>query len=312
MIIKPIIPIWIIIFIFPLYWFFRSKNKFKNIRQLIILILIFLINLRFMIPKTETNIMTNNLDVLLVFDTTICMLANDCEENKTRLSKSKEDALNIVNELDGSRFSIVTFDNKSKILVPFTYDKKMIINSVKSLSTINHYYAYGSSLNLPYDNIYTQLEKSKDEQNQTIIFIFSDGEITNEENLKSYEKASVFLDNGAVFGYGTTSGGKMFVEDYFTGEKQYVQDETSYPYEDAISKIDEKNLKNIAHDLKISYINMNNNSDISDKIKEIRDIIIYDINEVKSISYEDIYYIFVIPLFGLLFYEFINFKKEFK
>ena len=161
MIISPIIPIWLIIFIFPLYWVIRSKNKVAFVRHFIILLLMFLINLRIMTPKNETSIMTNNLDVLLVFDTTVSMLAADSEKDMPRLNKAKDDSIKIFDYFDGARYSIITFDNKSRILVPFTYDKKMAISSIKALNSINNFNAYGSSLNLPYDDIYSQIQNKK-------------------------------------------------------------------------------------------------------------------------------------------------------
>ena len=45
------------------------------------------------------------------------------------------------------------------------------------------------------------------ERIQVVIFI-SDGEITSNDRLRSYERLADYVDVGGVLGYGTTSGGE--------------------------------------------------------------------------------------------------------
>ena len=59
----------------------------------------------------------------------------------------------------------------------------------------------------------------------------------------------------------------MKITDSLTKTENYIQDRTSYPYKDAISKIDENNLKKISEDIGIDYINMQNSSNIKEKKK---------------------------------------------
>lgn len=102
----------------------------------------------------------------------------------------------------------------------------------------------------------------------------------------------------------------MKVTDY-SGNKQYLQDRSSeYPYKDAISVLDEENLNAIADDMGIEYINMSKQSNIDDKLREIKDSSKKELNGDKKNDYTDIYYIFVIPLVILLIWEFINYKRK--
>lgn len=114
---------------------------------------------------------------------------------------------------------------------------------------------------------------------------------------------------GLCFGYGTEKGGKMKVKDY-NDKEVYLEDYTEYPFQDAISKIDENNLKSIANDIGIDYIHMQQQSDINNKLKDIQKSVINDFENSSKNSYTDTYYIFAIPLLGMLIYEFINYKRK--
>jgi len=119
-----------------------------------------------------------------------------------------------------------------------------------------------------------------------------------------------YVDGGAVLGYGTTSGGKMLIKDKYTGNQEYLEDRSDYPYEVAISKIDENNLKKIASDMGIDYINMSKQSNINSKLKEIKAKIVNSNEGTSTKTYTDIYYVFAIPLVLLLGYEFINYRRK--
>lgn len=101
----------------------------------------------------------------------------------------------------------------------------------------------------------------------------------------------------------------MKIKDSYTEEESYIEDTSNFPYEKAVSKIDEKNLKSIAKDIGADYIHMQTQNDIKDKIDEIVKDTKKDINE-KSSNYTDTYFILTVPLAVLLLYEFINYKKK--
>ena len=91
----------------------------------------------------------------------------------------------------------------------------------------------------------------------------------------------------------------------------YIMDYTSANYGKAISKIDEKNLKKIANDINIDYIHMNNNNNVlKNKIKEIKNKTNITLENNDKSSYDDIYYILVIPLFILLLIELIRYRRR--
>jgi len=285
-------------------------NK-KSVTQIIIVVLLFIINLRFMIPTNNIKTETNNLDILFVVDDTISMLANDYGNNSTRLSAVKKDAKYIIDHYDGARFSVISFNNDAKILIPYTTDSNLAFETIDILKPINEFYARGSSLNTPIDTTIEALNISrKKDGRMRIIFFISDGEITDNSKLESYSEIGKLVDSGAVLGYGTKKGGYMIIENSYTGKKEYIETYQNYKRVKAISKIDEINLQKIASDLNVEYVYMDKQSNI-DKILNKIDKDVQKKNELlNKSSYDDIYFIFIIPLFILLTIEYCKFRRN--
>ena len=315
MITNPIIPIWIMVLICIIISVIaKSKNKYSFLRKFIIIILVFTINLRIMISSEGTKIVpSNNLDVLFVVDNTISMLAEDYNGKGQRLTAIKKDCNYIIDKLNGANFSVITFNNSSRVVIPYTKDASLAAEAISTIKVMDEMYAEGSSLNIALDEIIRSLEASdKKEDRNRIIFFISDGEITNNDTLKSFSGAKKNIDNGAVLGYGSSAGGYMRAKDMFSGEEKYIEDTSlNFPYPKAVSKIDENNLKKVANDMGIDYIHMEKQADIDSKLKEITKELVKTTDESqKATVYVDIYYIFAIPLVLLLIYEFINYKRR--
>ncbi len=265
----PIIPIWIMLIFTGFFLFLLIRKEWqKNVVKIIIIILLFLMNLRIMIPLQSMQTFSNNLDVILVIDNTISMNAADYD-GKTRLSRVREDCKYIIEELQGARFSVITFDNTSRIVIPFTKDTTMTREAIDILNVMDDLYARGTSLNTPLENILSSLKSSaKKEDKKPILFFMSDGEITDNSPLKSFQEVRNYALNGAILGYGTLSGGEMKIYNKYSNKYEFIMDPTSY--EKAISKLDEENLKKIAKDMQLDYILMNDQNALSSKLKEIK------------------------------------------
>ena len=311
MITNPIIPIWLMIIICIALLIVLLTNKKKNIIEIIIVILLFIVNLRFMIPKEGSKILTNDLDVLFVIDNTISMRAEDYNGSNPRINGVKEDCKYIIRELNGARFSIITFNHKSRIVTPYSNDINMTIEAIDVLDTIDETYAKGTSLNVPIDDIINSLKNAEKKDKRTrVIFFISDGEITDDSKLKSFKDISKHISNGAVLGYGSKKGGHMKVISKYTNIESYIQDYTSSSYGNAVSKIDESNLKKIASDMNVEYYHMTNQSNISSKINEIKNILNNNLDKTTKIDYVDIYYIFVVPIIILLFIDLYIYRRR--
>ena len=232
MIINPIIPIWLmsIICIVSIILIIYNKqikdvisNSIKTTRQknilknyivnsfikICIIILLFIINLRFMIPNGESMTINSDLSVLFVIDTSVSMRALDYNVDKERFEGVVNDCCYIVNELANSKFSIITFGDTSQKIIPFTTDTDMVQAELKSISLEDDYYAKGSSMNIVKDILENTLKEENERQKgntKFIVFFVTDGEITkDDETLESFESIRKYIFNGAVMGYGTRS-----------------------------------------------------------------------------------------------------------
>ncbi len=345
MIINPIIPIWLMIIICLVLTILVIHNKElkekissktddgeKTARQkelqknyiisasikISCIILLFIINLRFMIPNGENTILSSEFNILFVIDTSVSMRALDYDKDKERFEGVINDCCYIIDQLPGCKFSIITFGNSAQRLIPFTNDTDMVQAELKSINVEHDYFAKGTSINIVKDIFENTLKQEKERQNNKakfITFFITDGEITKEEKLESFANIAQNISNGAVLGYGTEKGGKMVNsmfandpsnEDYY----MYYYDE-NYKKNTSISKIDEKTLKQLSTDLKIDYIKMDNTAKIDYKLNNIKDQIFNSqTTEEKINSYQDIYYYFAIPLVILLIAEFILKKRR--
>ncbi|MCR5213562.1 MAG: VWA domain-containing protein [Eubacterium sp.] len=316
MITKPIIPLFIVIplLIIILVCYIISlvrrdtklwKKIFGGIRIGLIVFLAFMINLRPMAKKYNAEIEMKNLDVLFVVDTTISMWAEDYDGNDKRMDGVIQDAEYIIDELSGSNFGLIRFDNRSQILAPFTQDHETIKDAFSTIKQPDVYYAKGSSLNKAYDDMKLLLESSSTKEDRlTIVFFMSDGEITDGSELMSFENLGPYVEAGAVMGYGTSKGGIMSTGDWGS----HVKDPSTN--KDAVSKIDEANLKQVASDLDIDYVHMNSTSNIKYMVDSIKNGSSLTIEKSDSVSYEDTYYKYAWPLLILLLLELVIFIRR--
>ncbi len=313
MIIKPIIPIWLMTVICVVMLLLKRKGRVPYIRQIIIVILMFAVNLRIMIPSGEAQIQSKQMeaDVLFVVDDTISMVARDYNGETERLTAVKEDCKYIIDKLYGARFAVISFNNKANMLSPFTDDADYANSVIRSIYPIDELYATGSSMNVCKDILIDTTKKSYDKGDRSVVvFFISDGEITNGEALTSFKDAAKYIDNGAVLGYGTKEGGEMYVQSYFDDAPQPIEDTSDYPYKPAKSKIDEDNLTKIASDLDIDYINMNQRENIDEVIQKVQSSSKTSLARESADGYTDVYYIFVVPLLLLLIYEFVDYRRR--
>jgi len=314
----PILPIWLMALICigmvaVILVQFKKIAVLNIISRILIVALLFAINLRVMTPTGMAYTVTNNLDILFAVDTTISMVAEDCDG--TRLDAVKRDAEYIIDQLNGARFSVISFNDKARQIIPYTADGRFAAETVQTLSVPDEFYAKGSSLNTALDELIKSLKRSAGDQGRTrILFFISDGEITNGDSLKSFNDAGKYLAGGAVLGYGTEKGGKMKVFDKYAPEgedpEQYIKDKSAWPWEPALSVIDQENLQKIAGDMGLKYIHMSERSNIDGTLADVRRIIEESFDGVEEYAHEDTYFWFVIPLCLLLGFEFVGCRRN--
>ena len=310
--IDPFLPLWLMAPICIGLLFLKRKGIVPFIRQIVIVLLLFAINLHILIPDEEHVVKTPKIDayVLFVMDNTLSMLAEDMPEDDNRLAAAKEDCGYIIDKLNGAKFGVVSFDHKAKIVSPYTDNPDHIKSMLKTVYPVEQSYAEGSSFNLCQDLIEEQVKVAREkEETNVFVFFISDGENNKDDKIKSYSKIGKNIDGGAVLGYGTSKGAEMTIQAKTAGglRDEKVKDSKG---KNAKSKIDEKNLKNIAEDLKVDYINMKDSSDVDGVIDQILENVQVTEEEMTEFSYIETYYFFLPPLVLLLLWDFIYFKRK--
>ena len=72
--------------------------------------------------------------------------------------------------------------------MPFTKDVNMVVQGINTMQIADELYATGSTLNVSLADMIKVLKSSKEKgERKRIVFFISDGEITNEESLKSFK-----------------------------------------------------------------------------------------------------------------------------
>ena len=310
--INPIVPLVVVIPVMLLilggYVFGVVKNKndiflkiLKIARILVVLTMIFLINLRIMGKRYNVDVELKNIDVLFVVDTTISMWAEDSNGNEPRMNAVLRDCEHIMESLSGSNFSLIRFDNKSQILAPFTQDSKNVSDAFATIATPDRYYARGTTPNVVYNDMGEMLtSSSKKEDRTTIVFFISDGEVTAEDSqVMSFAGLEGLIDGGAVLGYGTKEGGKM----YDKGSHQYITDpETG---KDALSIMNDVTLRDLADEMDIEYIYMDDPANVEYLLDSIKSGSSMQLASSDNVSYEDTYFYYAGVLLAFLILEMV-------
>lgn len=314
MIANPIIPISLMGILCLILLIFKRKGFFNYIRQILIVVLLFAINLRFMVPNPDAPSVKSDVDVLFVVDNTISILAEDYGEEKgRRIDAIRSDCNYIMSQLPGASFSVVSFGENVKTLLPYTIDTANVEQALKTINGQPSLYASGTA----FDHVLTYLVEFLDRDNDhyQVVFFISDGEITKDEKMKSYPELAEHIDTGAVLGYGTEEGGPMLAV-AFTGDEtaEYIDYyDDNFDLQNALSVIDEDNLKSIASDMDVRYIHMTEQSEINDTLADIKEQIEKEAGEKQDdflSAYSDTYFYLLIPLVLLLAVDFIYYKRK--
>lgn len=203
-----------------------------------------------------------DLDVVMVVDETVSMSALDHEGVRSRHEGVREDMSDIADALPDSRIALVTFGRSAQVELPFTTDQQAVADAIDGITREPLLAGTGSTMSRPLPTVRDMLRRAAEEypdRRQVVVFA-SDGENTSTtEKQQSFAPLEKYVEGGAVLGYGTPQGARMptggeppwtFVRDKATGA-------------DAISRLDEENLRRIAGQLGVDYTRRGNSESLS-------------------------------------------------
>lgn len=259
---------------------------------------------------TETEEVTSNLELYIVVDRTGSMAAEDYNGAQTRLTGVGNDVQELVAAFPGSRYSVISFAVQSQRELPLTTDSRAVTAWAETLRQENTWYAGGSAIDRPAALLQRTLENAQalNPQNVRLVFFLSDGEntvgdtTTGAESPSAYAAISSYVDGGAVLGYGTAQGGTMLE---WTGvddpNRPRIQDPATG--QDAVSRIDEGNLRELAAVLGVRYAHRTapNSLDFVADTVDVDSIV--DDGRTQVSVHRDVYWPFVWVIVGLLAWE---------
>lgn len=228
----------------------RTTGRWTTARRVALALLLLAVALRPTLGTTSERVDASNADVVLVIDRTTSMAAEDYDGRKTRLTGVQADVRRLTEELAGARFALVVFDNTGRVEMPFTTDATALVTMVDVMGYREGYYGQGSSIDTGLEAAKKVLTSSHDadpDRGRVLVYL-GDGEQTVATPPRSFAELEPLLSDALVLGYGTTAGGRMRSHpDY----DSYLYDRTTHT--EALSKIDEGNLRAIAEQLGGEY-----------------------------------------------------------
>ncbi len=280
-------------------------NRKHIINRILMIILLFIISQRPIIlqeNEQESQYDSKLLDIIFVVDRTVSMNAIDVDNN-TRLEAIKKDCNKIIETFPDSYYLLMLFDTFPNIEYPLVNEIGILKEMINNIDIVRPNNVNGvATLKAPYEELKNVLKTPKRDRNvKRIVFFMSDGEVNSsnkeDKDFSGYKDISSMIDNGMVIGYGTASGAKIKVKDTFLNNGN------------AISKIDENNLKTFASNLKIDYIHRINSNDIEKKLEDIKKIIENDNTDDKINIKGELYSYFTGALLVLLLLELLYYRR---
>ena len=330
MIFRPVVHpvlLFLIVLVAAAFVFLSAKRAARKrvmdiIRRSFIVVTVIIMGAGPSIPGQALEV-SSALEVYLVIDRTGSMAAEDWDGTKPRIDGVRNDVALIMNTLAGSRFSILTWDSSVHTDMPLTSDASAVASYMDSFNRELSASSQGSSLNRPAAELAALLAKNKERhpQNLRAVFIFSDGETSNQEHWKSaptgseedWDRVKEYVDGGLVIGYGTPEGAPMKVLRLGNSEAQsgdddgYIHDLSQPGHPIAISKIDEAALQSVASRIGVDYVHSPDKSAIESHANTILEGAT-EIAEQRNMkdTYRYIIWPFALLLGGLLAWEGAN------
>ena len=310
---EPMIPVWLMVIICIGLLAIKRRGVVPYIRQVLMVLLLFAINLRPMYISSEVKVLRQKLNCycIIVIDDTLSMMAEDYDGDRPRMEGVKADVEYITEQMTGAKFCLIDFNNDVNLIAPFTDDTAYIKSAVNSIYPLADYHATGTNINVCKKLLGQMIDNANIlGDGDVVVFFITDGENTDRNELDTFADLAAGIDGGAVMGYGTDKGGQMHYYDELYEEEVLVEDKRSFPYQPAVSYIDEDNLEQLSKDLGLKYVHMYDTEDIDPILDDVLDLLESEQEETTKYGYADTYFWFVIPLALLVAYEFISVKRR--
>ena len=312
----PLIPIWVAIvfavLIGALFIYCIVTKKYRKLdyfRRIGILILVLFIALRPVIRGGEGESQLSNLNIYFAVDATNSMVAKDCDNGETRrFEKVRNDIKTIAHQFPGAQYSIIMQDIATYIAMPLSTNADTLVSYANALTPKYEGLSQGTSisnlLNLVDETVSNYSKEYPDRKN--ILFLFSDGEVTNTSSSSATTNLKRNIASGYVFGYGTKNGAPLEQIQSWTGkilEGYYIRESGSSSSSYHYSRIDEGTLKSLASAIGVDYANRTLGdmpSDLADELSKDEELT----SSSSAESYTETYWIIALLLIAVIIWDF--------
>lgn len=239
------------------------------------------------VGKKLIEVKRRGVDIMLAFDTSLSMNAEDVKPN--RLLRAKYETGKFINQLRGDRIGLVSFAGISYLQCPLTLD----YSAAKLFLDIIDTGIIGTQGTALADAIQTALNAFKvKEKKHKVIILISDGE-DQEGNLK--ETIQRVRDEGVIIytvGVGSVTGAPIPIAQLQGGGQEFKRDRSGRVVTTAL---EEQVLREIATQSGGKYYNLKSDSEVFTKIyNEIVKLEQKDIRSHEYSDYQDRYQIFLL------------------
>ena len=324
MIIKPILPIYILVVLLALSIILaalciinKKHRKIKNFIRIGIFALIVITLFRPMVPfESKKQEAHSNVVLFFVIDDTGSMAVEDEDGGIAREEAMRQDIKDIINSFNAPRVAFFTQDAVTYRMMPPTADVTTALKLAENLRAKATNSSEGTNLGKLFTEaanyMDTYLEADKDAE--FIVFLMSDGEnaINGTTNYEIKDGSFQNATYGAVIGYGSKEGGQVpnilsthdekgIIIYYRNANEPYIRDRDG---KYVISSIDEDFLKSTAQSYNFTYAKSGNTKTVIDEAKKkTGNKLIFEEAKDSTTAFE-LYWIFMMLVIVLLLIEF--------
>ncbi|HET7799524.1 MAG TPA: VWA domain-containing protein [Humibacillus xanthopallidus] len=284
-----------------------GESRATHWRLTLMVVLLGIASLRPAVPGDEVNASAANLNVYFVVDTTSSIIAEDYGNERPRIAGVRADIAAITEALPGARYSVITFDQATRVRLPLTTDSNALEAALETLLPEASEYSRGSSITAADERLGRMLQQSEERtpDRGRLVFYLGDGEQTASEPPAPFTIDKRLVGGGAVLGYGTTQGGRMkATRARFDTTTSYIIDPATG--EDARSVIDEGNLRDIGEQLGLPYVHRDSGDPIDPVVAGI-DLDRFgtsdEVEQQRVRSRQELYWPLLIGVAGLAVWE---------
>ncbi|MCK4640772.1 MAG: VWA domain-containing protein [Candidatus Marinimicrobia bacterium] len=258
----------------------NTRVSIQRTKQRLILGALIFIGIALIGPKVGqklTEVKRKGVDIIIAFDTSISMNAEDVKPN--RLMRAKYETGKFINRLRGDRIGLVAFAGISYLQCPLTMD----YSAAKLFLDVIDTGVIGTQGTAIADALETSLKAFKSrEKKHKVIVVISDGEDHEGDIPAVMEKVK---EQGAVIysvGVGTLAGSPIPVKSRNDSEFEFKRDRSGRV---VTSALEEGTLREIATLSGGSYYNLRSDADVFGKL--YNEILKMEQKEIRSHEYSD-------------------------